>query len=204
MSEAEINFDDAVEAEEPSMEPEAQNYNSASAKAKKEGREPPKAEQPEKAKPKVSGIPRRVVGVLSQTRFNLAQHARQDFVVFAEHGTTREDFLDPRFWSLVAPKITPFSVITVQADDGSFWGEFLVIESGSNYAKVQELRWHDLVGRSEEEVLSELAKYKIDYGNMHTGHRIVRKADGEVMFKGFPSADAAEQKLKNYLKSQKL
>jgi len=80
----------------------------------------------------------------SANRLGLVEHEQIMYVATVEQGTTREDILNPMFWAHVAPKLRPYTEITVRCDDGTLYAKLLVTQAERTWARVHVLAWHDL------------------------------------------------------------
>ena len=74
-------------------------------------------------------------------RMGLSEQKTHHWTVDLEPGVTQPQLLQPEFWGLVAVHFQPFDHVEVRADDGSFWGEYLVTECARTWAKMRELRF---------------------------------------------------------------
>lgn len=143
---------------------------------------------------------RRVFG----DRFNEADFSTGRFDHKCEAGldAPRKLFLVPEYWSHVAEKMTPYSRITVRCDDGSFYGEYLVMDCGRGWARLHELGWWNLTSKDVAMSQSD-AGVESDYEIVHKGPNrkwvVLRKSDQVSLHDGESVKLVAQQWLDNYL-----
>ena len=102
----------------------------------------------------------------------------------AEDGTTIEDLQRPEFWSHHAHKLRQMDIIDILAEDGSYYAEFMVLQSGVGFAKVLLLREVKLeVVSHDDDDLPVVVQWK----GPQRKHSVIRKADGMVLRDGFTS-----------------
>lgn len=127
----------------------------------------------------------RKVEQLNPTRMKEGQYERTHWVATAHANTQPEDLLKPEYFSHVAAKLRPWDKIEARADDGTWYAEFLVLESGRNWARVVMLTKHNLtsadVAQSQAQAMSKL---EIVYRGPHSKWSVIRKADNEVLHEG--------------------
>lgn len=144
----------------------------------------PKAEQPKHTR------------TLTEARLNSSEFARQDWVVDADEGTTKEELLDVAYWAHVAMKFKPFDHLDVREESGSWVAQLLVVDCGRNWAKVHLMQYHDLSRTAAIETPSE--RYKIEWKGTHHKHSVIRVSDGHVIQNGFGTKDEAMVWLKGH------
>ena len=123
---------------------------------------------------------------------NVAGQAYQTWLASVAVGVTEQDCLDPDFWNNVAKKIRPMDRIEVWAKDGIWFGEFRVIFSDDQTARLQKVHsaaidttlTTNLSGDSE--YIAEWIAPPVKYG-------VRRKSDREVVAKGFETLFEAHQ-----------
>ena len=134
--------------------------------------------------------------------FEGAEFMRQEWVAKVAHGIRPEQVLVPEYWAHHAFKLSPYAEIIVHAEDGSWYGRYLVTDCSRNWAKVKPilgpvfLTTGDvaLTEASNREVDGEKDKYRIVHRGPHKWS-VVRKADNAVMEQGFQQKDEALKKL---------
>lgn len=135
-------------------------------------------------------------------RFKVADFTIGDFDAKVEMGTTKEDLLNPAFWSHVAENMTPWSRITVRAEDGTFYAQLLVLDCGRGHAKMRLLNWWDLTTAdvaATQSATMNLDDFSIEWKGATKKAVVIRKADQVVLQEGLPSKGAAEVWLKNFI-----
>jgi len=123
---------------------------------------------------------KRAVSLMPE-RFKLAAHERNVWAMTAEHGTTVDDIMKPEYWMHLAPQLRPYDRIEVRIDDGVFFLELLVIQSGQNWAKVFKLNEHQLVKASLAPVPD--GQYGTKWNGPHNKFVVFRKSDNEIISK---------------------
>ncbi len=133
---------------------------------------------------------------LKDPRMKEQEFLRVWWVVTVEHGTTKEDILKPEFWTQVAIKLKPYNRIDIQADDGSFFAEFLVITCDKTYANVKELSWTELNTTKEQPHEEFYAKWR----GPHLKWSVIRSSDKEAVKEGMETKDLAIAEILKLLK----
>ena len=136
--------------------------------------------------------------LLRPSRMSLAEHARRDWVIVAETGTTREDINDPQYFCHMAVQLRPYDRVEVRIDDESFLIEGFILACGRNWAKFKELRFTKLTADDKIEDKSDQFAYK--YKGPHLKHCVIRLSDHEVIHEGAESKEAAVAWMKDYEK----
>lgn len=77
---------------------------------------------------------------LAINRLQQAEYQRTVYRVVPELNTPYEELFDPQYWAHVSAKFRPGDRIEVEAEDGSYYAELRVMDAGTLYAKVAELR----------------------------------------------------------------
>jgi len=135
---------------------------------------------------------------ISPLRVQLAEHARHDWVVNAEDGTTIEELLNPAYWSHIAKDLTPFDHIEVRAEDCTWLAELIVVQKDRTWAMVHLLAKHELVKNNVP--LPSNDAFAVTF-NPQYKWRVIRKSDGKMLQSGFNTRDEGAMWLTNYLKS---
>lgn len=133
-------------------------------------------------------------------RLTLAETIRNVFQATVEPTISREDLRDPKFWCHVAKQFQPYTRIEVVTDDGQYFCELIVLSSGNNWAKVQELRYIEL-GSKVADVDESRSEYEVAWKGPVRKHAIIRKADGEIIKEGFVQKDEADMAMRAYIKA---
>jgi len=133
-------------------------------------------------------------------RLKSAEFERIQWVATVEQGVTREDLLEPSFWSLAAVNLSPYNRIEVRCDDGTFYGEYLVLDSSRTWAKLYELSFHQLT--SSDVSLSQTEKpalvLDIAFKGPHKKWCVLRGED--ILQEGMLKNDA-EDWARNHMKA---
>ena len=137
---------------------------------------------------------------ITNGRFHPAEYERDYWAITCEVGTTREDILQPHFWSHVAKKLKPYSRIEVRIDDGTFFGEYLVLQCDRTWAKVKELSFHSLTSADVSQTESEqMQGHRIEWKGPQLKHCIIRNKDNAVIKEGISSKKDAQVELDSYV-----
>lgn len=133
---------------------------------------------------------------LKDARLKESDFVRIWWVATVEHGVTREDILRPDFWAQTALKLKPYNRIDVQADDGSFFAEYLVLTCDKTYATLKELSWTEL--NTAKEAPNE--EFYPKWGGPHLKWRIIRSSDNEAVMEMLDSKDLAIAEIPKLMK----
>lgn len=136
---------------------------------------------------------------LATSRIQFAEHMRNIWYVVPEHSTPFEALLDSKYWAHVSAKFKPRDRIEVDAEDGSYFAELVVIDAGRLFAKVALLRKIEL---KAEEVGSDVSPdFEVKWAGRHAKWRVMRKADKASLKDGFDDRAQADLWLANHLKA---
>jgi hypothetical protein len=129
---------------------------------------------------------------VTPSRFGLSEEVRRVFSVTVEQGTDPESLLEPGYWSLVAKNFSPFDRVEVMhiGTDKTWFVELMVISCSQNHAKMEIMRKQEFDKRDTSNDMT-VNGYSINYGNKHTGYRVVRDTDKQVMSENHQSRDMA-------------
>lgn len=139
--------------------------------------------------------------MLVPNRFGHAEHVRNHWVATVEvgpNGADPSDFLKPEYWSLIAKSLQPYDLIEVRADDGSYWGEFLVRQCDRNWAKVHPLREHKF--GAEEKVAADQGDFEVVWKGPHKKWCVIRRNDSSMVHEGEQEKLGAITWLEGYAK----
>lgn len=124
----------------------------------------------------------------------------------AQANITKAQLLDPKYWSHVAERMTPYSEVTCRCDDGTFYAKLLVLDCGRGWANMQLLGWWNLTTADVAQTQSALGSkddYEIIWKGENRKHVIQRKADQVIIHEGeHRQKKAAEMWLEEYLKGK--
>ncbi len=116
---------------------------------------------------------------LTPTRMKPAEYNRTVYSISIEHGITKEDMSQPKFWAHVASSLRPYDRIEAFAEDGSFYSELLVIACDRTWARVQLLSYHDLT-KVTMDLGAVFDEYLITFKGPK-GWCVIRKSDNSVL-----------------------
>ncbi len=140
---------------------------------------------------------------INGTRVKPAEYQRTVWAVTVEQGVLRETLKQPGFWAHVAREMKPYDKIEVRCDDGSFFGELLVLDVGRAWVKVRELSFISLtnadVSQTQAQELEET--HEVKWKGPHNKWCVIRKGDNELLKKECQSQDEAVFWLKEHLKA---
>lgn len=131
-------------------------------------------------------------------RFQPAEYARVIYQAVPEHGTTIEQMMAPDYWAHVAAKLKPTHRIEVMAEDNSFFAEFIVLDAGRTWAKVDLLR-HKVLGDGQAEIgRSGPDGCYVDFRVGPKKWRVMRVSDKTELRSGFETKGDAEAWAKSH------
>jgi len=138
--------------------------------------------------------------VLSADRLRGAEFERIVHTANPPAGHTLEHMLQPAYWAHVAPKLAPWNRIEVRAEDGTYFGELLVLACDRTWARMHVLRWDDLTTQdvSMTEALA-TSGYEIKH-NPNMRWHVIRKSDRQVMHKDDQTLADAQTWLREHQK----
>lgn len=124
-------------------------------------------------------------------------YASQFYDAKIGQGVVPADLLVPGFWAHHAIKLKPFDQIRARAEDGTWVGFYIVLDSSRTWAKVHCLSSHPLTTgdvaltqANESGVKAFVEQHQI----MHRGPRawsVVRKADKSILAENMTKDEAA-------------
>jgi hypothetical protein len=120
------------------------------------------------------------------TRMQLAEQVRNIWCLTVPVGTTVQDMLNPGYWAHLARQLQPGDRIEVEPDDGSYFAELRVLDSGNQYAKVMALREVKLEAVEPSASVS-VPGHTVEWSGRHTKWRVVRESDRKVLKDGLAS-----------------
>lgn len=138
---------------------------------------------------------------LTESRFRDASFWRNVFASNPEEGTTLDDMKAESYWAHVAKFLRPWDKIEVRAENGSFYAEFIVRDSGRNWAKVELVFSHTFGTGGVEQRTPADPEYVSKYAGPHAKWRVTRKSDNATMRDGFAQQGDADQWIKEHIKS---
>lgn len=135
--------------------------------------------------------------MLDPTRAGLSESIRNEWVVTAEQNTTKEDVLDPQYWTHIASRFNPFDRIEVRVDDGSWLMELIVVACEKNWAKVHMLQFYQL---AKVDLVNPSVKHIAEWKGPHRKFVVIRKADSQILRENFQSKDEAHMWIREHEK----
>lgn len=141
---------------------------------------------------------KRQVAPVVPNRVQMAEHGRNIWLITAEGGEYQEDFLQPEYYANVAVNMRPMDHVEIRCDDGSFWGEYLVIAADRQWAQVMELRSHRLVQALQQPTDK---RFRVEYKGPHLKHSVIRLQDSAVLHEGEQTASGANRWLEDYIRT---
>lgn len=123
---------------------------------------------------------------LVRSRITLADQVRNHWAISPEGGTTIEEVMRPEYTVNIAAQLKRWDVVEVRPDDETYYAQLLVKtaeRSGASFWLIQfvELAPAAVAGAGDE-------SFVVGWGGPHQKHRVIRKADNEVLKHGFSSA----------------
>jgi hypothetical protein len=124
-------------------------------------------------------------------RMQLAEQVRNVWSVTVPNDTHKGDLQRPEFWAHLATMLRPRDRIEVETEDGSYVADLLVLDAGTQYAKMAILREYRLDVVEPQSQSAAPAGHKVEWSGRHTKFRVVRESDSKVIKDGFATkADA--------------
>jgi len=153
---------------------------------------------------------------INSSRFRGAEFKRNVWRASPAHGEKIEDVQKPEYWSHVGAQLRPLDRIEVVPEDQSYFAELIVTKCDRLYAKTVLLCYIDLneaeqlgAGQGEDNAPEPLEAdgaptptANDDYAVEWKGGAkwaVVRKADKEMVLKGYLNKPEAEAALAEYL-----
>ncbi len=150
-------------------------------------------------KPDVAAGADKLVRAMETSRFKECEYERTIYVATAFEATTVEDLLKPEYWVHVASKLKAWDRIEARADDGTWWAELMVLESGRTFTRVRLLRHYSLTTDDVAQTQAGgIVDYIVEWKGPHTKWRVVRTIDNMVVHEGAGSKESANDWLKNH------
>lgn len=139
--------------------------------------------------------------ILTADRLKGAEFERVIHTAHPALGHTLEHMLQPAYWAHVAPKLKPWNRIEVHAEDGTYYGELLVLACDRTWARMHVLQWHNLSTQdvSLTEALQAEAGYEVKF-TPNSRWCVIRKSDRQLMHKDAQTSDDAKTWLREHLK----
>jgi hypothetical protein len=120
-----------------------------------------------------------------------AEQVRNLWSVTIPNKATKSDLIRSDFWAHLANMLRPRDRIEAESEDGSYVADLIVLDAGTNYAKVTILREYKLDVVEPQSQSSMPVGHKVEWSGRHTKFRVVRESDSKVIKDGFATkADA--------------
>jgi hypothetical protein len=139
---------------------------------------------------------------LQATRFKLAEFDRNVWSVELEAGVEFKACADTGFWAHCAAKLKRGDRIEVTPDNLTWYGELIVVDSGTNWTKTQPLRYVELEETQLGEVMLDGGRYKIEFAGKTTKHRVVDTTTKKVIKEGFRTQVEAQIWFNDWIRQQ--
>lgn len=133
---------------------------------------------------------KKAVRKLAESEFVSTEYKQPMFSVTAPIGTTRKDVMEPAFWTHVAKRMVPLSEIRISAQDGSWYGVYLVTYADTMQANLHELLYTDI---DVSLPVDDGGTFDVQWAGPSAKFRVYRKSDKMVLQDGFASKDLAIQ-----------
>lgn len=157
-----------------------------------------------------NGVARGKLTQLDPGKLEQAEFVRTAYCATVPQGVRPEHLADPAFWAHHAAKLSPWAKIEVRAEDGSWYGEFIVLDCSRTWAKVHpvvgpvflttgDMSLTQAEGVSIDKDISEKAKgYKVEF-TPTTRWRVVRVSDSAAVDSNRVTRDDAEKWLRAHI-----
>jgi len=130
--------------------------------------------------------------MLDPSRFELDEHANQNWTLTVEAGTKLKDIMRPEFLANVSARLRPYDRIRARIDTGEWYAELLVITCGRVWAKVVPIFTVDLTSKEIEKIESEAYdQFFVQYRGPHLRWSVIRQADKEPIKEHLSSKEEA-------------
>lgn len=127
---------------------------------------------------------------LATNRIKQAEYVRNIWHVTPEQDVPFDTLLDPKYWAHVSAQFKPCDRIEVNAEDGSYFAELIILDAGRLFAKVQVLRKVELKAVVVSGAISD--EYEVKWAGPSAKWRVLRKADNAPLKEGFTDRAGAE------------
>lgn len=136
-------------------------------------------------------------------RFKARNFEVNDYVYTAHENTVPEDLLAPDYWAHISQELTQRARIEAWANDGAWMAEYVVLDTGRNWAKLHLLHKYQLTRLDPAQAEAEAASpYSIEHRGPHSKWSVLRKSDSAVVHEGEETRDGAAGWLRERLKAE--
>jgi len=136
---------------------------------------------------------------LKASRFKETVAVSNFWTIIPDEATKFEDLLVPEYWAHVAARLRTSDIISVVAEDGSYYAQLYVAVAGSKYAKVVPLFKADLESAIEE--TPALVTHVVKFKGPILKHCVIRLSDKEIISQGHSAKQDAENWLRDHFKA---
>lgn len=149
--------------------------------------------------------PKRVARPIEPNRMRGGEFIRVIYCVTAFDDTQPEDLLVPEYWAHCAQTFKPWDRIEAVANDGTWWAELVVLESGRNWTRMHLMRKHNLTTAdvAQSQMDSLLLAYDVKHRGPHCKWSVVRRSDKQVLHEFAETKASAEAWLNSHLAAMK-
>ena len=128
---------------------------------------------------------------LNPSRMKECEFERTVYTITTHENTSPEDLLKPEYWTNVAEKFKPFDKVEARADDGSWYAEFLVLETSRRWTRMHLLMQANLTTTDVSLTQSKLGEFNIEWKGPARKFCVIRASDQEMIHEGEQSKGTA-------------
>jgi len=136
---------------------------------------------------------------LSPTALSLFEHNSLRYDAEIPMGVKPEDLLEPTFWAHHASKLRPWNEIRARAVDGTWMGNYLVLDCSRTWARVHQLSFHRFTTGDQADTLASETDVKVYMGKHQVKFRGAHKwtilQGSDVIKEGFATKEEATAEL---------
>lgn len=148
---------------------------------------------------------------LGPTAFEVADYKRTMYRGMVERGIGPEDVINPAYWAYHAAKLKPWDRVELCAEDGTWFGEYLVLGCDRTWARLFPLRVIMLTTAEVAETQAAKANgepgkpkdepmdHEIRFRGPAKKWSVIRKSDGAILAEGMTQKQDAEGWLNKHL-----
>lgn len=147
---------------------------------------------------------------LGPTAFEVADYKRTMYRGMVERGIMPDDVIHPAYWAYHAAKLKPWDRVELCAEDGTWFGEYLVLGCDRTWARVFPLRVIMLTTADVSETQAakanskgmpkgELSSYEVRFRGPAKKWSVIRRSDGGILAEGMTQKQDAEAWLNKHL-----
>lgn len=145
--------------------------------------------------------PERKVQVLNPARIKECEFERTVYTCTAHENTEPNDLLNPEYWTHVAEKFKPFDKVEARADDGSWYAEFLVLETSRRWTRMVLLGMWNLTTADVSLTQSKLQEFAVEWKGPARKFCVLRLSDQEIIHDGEQTKAGAHDWLAGRIKA---